>query len=87
MIREEINRRFIDNAIPIEKDIKMRNSILRDGVVHMANLSVIGSKSVNGVSKLHSDIIKNETFKELYKLYPWKFNSKTNGVSHRRFLL
>ena len=87
MIIEEINRRFIDNAIPIEKDIKMRNSILRDGVVHMANLSVIGSKSVNGVSKLHSDIIKNETFKELYKLYPWKFNSKTNGVSHRRFLL
>jgi len=87
LIIEEINRRFIENALPIEKDIKMRNSILRDGVVHMANLAVIGSKSVNGVSTLHSDIIKNETFKELYQLYPWKFNSKTNGVSHRRFLL
>jgi len=87
LIIEEINRRFIENALPIEKDIKMRNAILRDGVVHMANLAVIGSKSVNGVSALHSDIIKNETFKELYQLYPWKFNSKTNGVSHRRFLL
>ncbi len=87
MIIEEINRRFVENAIPIEKDIKARNSILRDGVVHMANLAVIGSKSVNGVSALHSDIIKNETFNELYSLYPWKFNSKTNGVSHRRFLL
>jgi starch phosphorylase len=87
MIIEEINRRFVENALPIEKDIKTRNSILRDGVVHMANLSVIGSKSVNGVSELHSDIIKNETFKELYELYPWKFNSKTNGVSHRRFLM
>ena len=87
LIIEEINRRFIENALPIEKDIKMRNAILRDGVVHMANLAVIGSKSVNGVSTLHSDIIKNETFKELYQLYPWKFNSKTNGVSHRRFLL
>ena len=87
MIIEEINRRFVENALPIEKDIKTRNSILRDGVVHMANLAVIGSKSVNGVSELHSDIIKNETFKELYELYPWKFNSKTNGVSHRRFLM
>jgi len=87
LIIEEINRRFIENALPIEKDIKMRNAILRDGLVHMANLAVIGSKSVNGVSALHSDIIKNETFKELYQLYPWKFNSKTNGVSHRRFLL
>ena len=69
------------------REIRARNSILRDGLVHMANLAIIGSKSVNGVAKLHSDILINETFKELYQLYPEKFNSKTNGVSHRRFLI
>jgi starch phosphorylase len=87
MIIDEINRRFIEESIEIEKDLRRRNSILRDGLVHMANLAIIGSKSVNGVAELHTNIIINETFKELYKLYPWKFNSKTNGVSHRRFLM
>lgn len=87
MIIEEINRRFIDCFTEGNYEMILSNSILREGVVHMANLAIIGSKSINGVAKLHTDILKNETFKDLYSLYPQKFNSVTNGVSHRRFLL
>lgn len=87
MIIDEINRRFIEECTAEERKVRIENSILRDGVVHMANLAIIGSKSVNGVAKLHTEIIIKETFKGLYQIYPWKFNSKTNGVSHRRFLM
>jgi starch phosphorylase len=87
MIIEEIDKRFKEEGNDDTKELRARNSILRDGLVHMANLAIIGSKSVNGVAKLHTDILINETFKELYELYPHKFNSKTNGVSHRRFLI
>ena len=52
----------------------------------MANLSVICSHSVNGVAKLHTDILERETLKDFYALTPQKFNNKTNGISHRRFL-
>jgi starch phosphorylase len=87
MIIEEIDRRFKEEGDETTREIRARNSILRDGLVHMANLAIIGAKSVNGVAALHTDILINETFKELYELYPYKFNNKTNGVSHRRFLL
>jgi len=87
MIIEEINRRFIDEATEGTRELRLRNAILRDGQVHMANLAIIGSKSVNGVAALHAKIIQEETFKEMCDMYPWKFNGKTNGVSHRRFLL
>ncbi|SHI34421.1 starch phosphorylase [Dethiosulfatibacter aminovorans DSM 17477] len=87
MIIEEIDRRFKEEGDESTRELRARNSILRDGLVHMANLAIIGSKSVNGVAKLHTDILINETFSELYELYPDKFNSKTNGVSHRRFLM
>ena len=53
----------------------------------MANLSIIGSHSVNGVAALHTDILKDTVFHDFYKLFPDKFNNKTNGVSHRRFLV
>lgn len=87
MIIEEINRRFIENGDDATREIRERNAIIRYNQIHMANLAIIGSKSVNGVAELHTNIIINETFKELYQIYPWKFNAKTNGVSHRRFLL
>ena len=87
MIIEEIDKRFKEAGGEDTKELRARNSILRDGLVHMANLAIIGSKSVNGVARLHTDILINETFKELHELYPHKFNSKTNGVSHRRFLM
>ncbi len=87
MIIEEINRRFVYDGADEYRDLRIRNSIIREGMVHMANLAIIGSKSVNGVAALHTNILINETFRELYQLYPKKFNSKTNGVSHRRFML
>ncbi len=89
MIIEEIDRRFKES---IPHDIADRNhiiastAILWDGMVHMANLSIIASYSVNGVAALHSDILKKIVFKDFYTLNPEKFNNKTNGVSHRRFL-
>ena len=59
---------------------------LWDGQVHMANLSIIGAHSVNGVAALHTEILKSEVLRDFYALTPEKFNNKTNGVTHRRFL-
>ena len=53
----------------------------------MANLAVVGSHSVNGVAKLHSEILVNDVFKDFVTIYPNKFNNKTNGITHRRWLL
>lgn len=91
MIIEEINRRWED-SIPnnLNKDmyiIKRHTSVLWDNEIKMANLSVIGSHSVNGVSALHSNILVNSVFKDFYAIDPNKFNNKTNGISHRRFLI
>ena len=90
MIIDEINRRW-QNSLPSEDpnwhEISKETSALWDNEVKMANLSVIGSHSVNGVSALHSDILTKTVFKEFYKLQPEKFNNKTNGISHRRFLI
>ena len=93
MFIEEIDRRYRDGLS--EKlspedgswtDVLRNTAILWDGQVRMANLSIIFSHSINGVSALHSDILKRDTFKEFYKLYSDMFNNKTNGVTHRRFL-
>ena len=62
-------------------------SILKDGQIHMANLAIVGSFSVNGVAALHTDILKNITMKTFNDFYPHKFNNKTNGITHRRWLL
>ena len=61
-------------------------SIVGYGQIRMANLSVIGSHSVNGVSRLHTDILKKSTFKDFYSMYPSKFRNVTNGIAHRRWL-
>ena len=90
MIIDEINRRWQASLPPEDENyhvISRETSALWDGQVKMANLSVIGSHSVNGVSALHSDILTKTVFSEFYKLDPKKFNNKTNGISHRRFLI
>lgn len=88
MIIEEINRRFVIQARSkgvIEHRIQ-KMMIIRDGQVHMANLAIIGSYSVNGVAALHTDILKKQEMREFYEYYPEKFNNKTNGITHRRWL-
>lgn len=90
MIIEEIDRRHREKAMqemPEWHDYLQATSILWDGQVRMANLSIIGSHSVNGVAAIHTNILKEDVFKEFYRTMPEKFNNKTNGVSHRRFLL
>ncbi|HEY5524040.1 MAG TPA: glycogen/starch/alpha-glucan phosphorylase [Clostridium sp.] len=90
MIVKEINRRYceeLNSKYEGQVDKINRMAILADGQVKMANLAVVGSHSVNGVAKLHTEILKKEEMKELYYLYPNKFNNKTNGITHRRWLL
>ena len=90
MIVEEIDRRFregFDKSGPDWQERLRATAILWDGQAKMANLSIIGSHSVNGVAGLHTEILKRDTLKDFYALYPEKFNNKTNGVSHRRFLM
>ena len=93
MFIEEIDRRYRDNLSqhlsPNDgkwTDVLQNTAILWDGQVRMANLSIIFSNSVNGVSALHTQILKDSVFHEFYELMPHRFNNKTNGVSHRRFL-
>ena len=90
MIIDEINRRW-QSDLPTEDDnwhtLSRNTSPLWDNEVKMANLSVIGSHSVNGVSALHSDILTKTVFKSFYSMTPDKFNNKTNGISHRRFMM
>jgi starch phosphorylase len=89
MIVNEINRRFTADLwklYPGDWDRISRMSIVAYNQVRMANLSIVGSHTVNGVSKLHSDILKKTIFKDFYKMTPWKFTNVTNGVVHRRWL-
>ena len=87
-IIEEISRRWRDQFTPEMPDWqeRLRNTaVLWDGEVRMANLSVICSHSVNGVAKIHTDILEETTLHDFYALQPEKFNNKTNGISPRRF--
>ncbi len=89
MIVKEINERFCReawNVFPGNWDRISRMSIICGGQVRMANLSVVGSHSVNGVSRLHSEILKNNTFLDFYRMYPERFTNVTNGIAHRRWL-
>ena len=88
-IIEEIDRRYcadFDRTTPDWQERLRNTAILWDGQVHMANLSIIGAYSVNGVAALHTEILKAEVLKDFYAMTPEKFNNKTNGVTHRRFL-
>ncbi|MGN1094839.1 MAG: glycogen/starch/alpha-glucan phosphorylase [Eubacteriales bacterium] len=85
----EINRRFcadLWNMYPGDWDRISRMSIMANGQVRMANLSVVGSHMTNGVSALHSDILKKTVFHDFYKMTPDKFTNVTNGIAHRRWL-
>ena len=89
MIMKEINERFCRdawNVFPGNWNRISQMSIIGYNQVRMANLSVVGSHSVNGVSALHSQILKDSTFKDFYKMYPDRFDNVTNGVAHRRWL-
>ena len=88
-IVKEINERFCKeawNAFPGNWDRISKMSVIGYNQVRMANLSVIASQSINGVSKLHSQILKDSTFKDFYRLYPTRFDNVTNGIAHRRWL-
>ncbi len=88
-IVNEINRRFtadLWNLYPGDWDRISRMAIVAYNQVRMANLSIVGSHAVNGVSKLHSDILQKTVFHDFYKMTPWKFTNVTNGVVHRRWL-
>ena len=90
MIIEEINRRYnIELSEKYRNDIDRRNrmSIISNNNINMANLSIIGSSSVNGVAELHTEILKKEVLKDFYEDEPFKFNNKTNGIAHRRWLM
>ncbi|MGN0537945.1 MAG: glycogen/starch/alpha-glucan phosphorylase [Acutalibacteraceae bacterium] len=87
-IVEEINRRFCAQMHEqgVEGNKIGRMAIINDGIVKMANLAVIASHSVNGVSKLHSEILKDSVFHDFYTVTPDKFKNVTNGIAHRRWL-
>jgi starch phosphorylase len=90
MIVEEIDRRFriqLNERYPGDTGKIEYMSILSGGVVKMANFAVVGSFSVNGVAEVHSNLLKSEVMKDLYDFFPEKFNNKTNGVTHRRWLI
>ena len=83
----EIDHRFIAELVKNEIDPQVieNTRIVKDGQIHMANLAIIGGHSVNGVAKLHTELLKEDTLKGFYKLYPEKFNNKTNGIVQRRW--
>lgn len=90
MIVDEMNERYcaeLWNKYIGQWDKISKMAIIGDGFVRMANLAIVGSHSVNGVAKLHTEILKKKEMSDFYYLYPGKFNNKTNGIAHRRWLL
>ena len=89
-IIEEINRRFIieiQKKYPGNQEKIRKMAIIYDGQVKMAHLAIVAGYSVNGVARLHTEILKNQELKDFYEMMPEKFNNKTNGITQRRFLL
>ena len=90
MIIEEINRRFCQEVADRYYNDwgKVNNmSIIQYNNIKMANLAIVGSHSINGVAWLHTEILKNRELKDFYEMYPDRFNNKTNGITHRRWLV
>ncbi len=86
-IIEAINQHHIEKKIPLYgEELTYRTTIISDGNIKMANLAIIGSHSVNGVAQLHTNILKEQTLRDFYEMYPSKFNNKTNGITQRRWL-
>jgi len=91
MIIEEINERFCRDLWEWKYNGNLDSireiAIIAEGEVRMANLAIVGSHSINGVAHLHTEILKNKELKPFYDLYPHRFNNKTNGITHRRWLV
>lgn len=88
MIIEEINKRFYERVLREKGEQKAKNiAIIFNNEINMTKLAIVGSHSVNGVAKLHTNILKSEVMRDFYDIYPERFNNKTNGITHRRFLL
>ena len=86
----EINERFCKElweANPGDWERIHRMAIVADGVIHMARLAVVGTHSTNGVAAIHTDILKEHIMRDFYEYYPKRFNNKTNGITHRRWLV
>ena len=83
----EIDNRFVSEMASdgVAPQIIENTRIVKDGLIHMANLAIIGGHSVNGVAKLHTELLKEDTLRDFYNLYPEKFNNKTNGIVQRRW--
>ncbi len=89
-IVEEINRRFVEEIkrlYPGNNEKIRKMAIIYDGQVRMAHLAIVGSFSVNGVARLHTEILEKQELRDFYEMMPQKFNNKTNGITQRRFLL
>ena len=89
-IIQEIDRRFVEQirkTYPGDEGKVKRMAILMDGQVKMAHLAIVAGYSVNGVARLHTEILKNQELKDFYQMMPEKFNNKTNGITQRRFLM
>ena len=89
-IIQEIDRRFVEQVraqYPGNEEKVKKMAILMDGQVKMAHLAIVAGYSVNGVAKLHTEILKNQELKDFYQMMPEKFNNKTNGITQRRFLM
>lgn len=89
-IIEEINRRFIldiQSKYPGNQEKIRKMAIIYDGQVKMAHLAIVGGYSINGVARLHTEILEKQELKDFYEMYPEKFSNKTNGITQRRFLL
>lgn len=90
LIIDEINKRWLNevrNRYPGDEQKARDVAVLWDGQVHMAHLAVLGSHSVNGVAEIHSQILKDSTLHQFYTCFPNRFSNKTNGISHRRWLI
>ena len=94
-IVDEINRRFIRqieekyrgiHGVDVQEKIR-KMAILYDGQVKMAHMAIVAGYSVNGVARLHTEILKHQELKDFYEMFPERFNNKTNGITQRRFLL
>lgn len=84
----EIDNRYVSDmaARGIDPQVIENTRIVKDNQVHMAHLAIIGGHSVNGVAKLHTELLKEDTLRDFYAIYPEKFNNKTNGIIQRRWL-
>ena len=90
MIVEEINKRFCGMLLeryPDRQDLVSQVAIIESDQVKMAHLAIVGSYSVNGVAGLHTELLKRNVMKPFYDLFPERFNNKTNGITHRRWLM